>query len=336
MTTAATSDSTTKRLTLDQGTEYDLIGREPKLVVEPGEHFVVETEDALAGAIHDESQPPTAEVFGDRLARDEFNPCSGPVFVSGSRPGDVLAVRIHDIVVGPKGVTCVFEGVGPYGDSASRPALRGPFTKVIEHRAGPGGTTADGTGVYGAGFEWALSPHIGTIATAPARPLSAGADSNYGQGPFGGNLDCRDVRPGSRVLLPVTVDGACLYVGDVHGSMGDGELYGVGDESRAMVTLSCEVLRRRSIPFARIETDDALIQLNSTRPLEDGIAEAFRWMLDWLVDDHGLDERDAYVLLGIHPEVRINVYQMVRLGRLNCTVGVSFPKSALPEDGGRR
>src|SRR5262249_44229335 len=111
VTAAATRDAATKRLTLDHSTEYDLIAREPKLVVEPNERFVVETEAALAGAIHDESQPPTAEVFGDRLAREEFNPCSGPVIVTGAHPGDVLAVHIHEIVVAPQGVTCVFEGV---------------------------------------------------------------------------------------------------------------------------------------------------------------------------------------------------------------------------------
>jgi acetamidase/formamidase len=138
------------------------------------------------------------------------------------------------------------------------------------------------------------------------------------------------VRPGNAIHLPVAVPGACLYVGDVHGSMGDGELYGVGNETRAELTLSCQLDQGRTIPFPRIETDDSIIQLNSSRPLDDAIADAFGWMLDWLVTEHGLQPRDAYVLLGVHPDVRVNVYQMIKLGRLNYTVGVAFPKAALP------
>jgi acetamidase/formamidase len=112
--------------------------------------------------------------------------------------------------------------------------------------------------------------------------------------------------------------------------MGDGELYGVADEVSARVTLSCRVVKQRSIPFVRIITPDAIVQLNSSRPLDDAIDGAFRWMLDWLVADYGLDARDAYVLLGVHPDVRVEVYQFVKLGRLSYTVGVSFPSSALP------
>ena len=172
-------------------------------------------------------------------------------------------------------------------------------------------------------------PHIGTLAVAPARGLSAGADSNYGQGPFGGNLDCREFAPGRTVLLPVAVEGACLYAGDVHSAMADGELLGCGVETRARVTLSCALRAGAQPPFARVETPSLLLQLACSRPVEQAIEQAFRWMLEWLVDEHGLAARDAYVLLGVHPEVRIQVFQVVRLGRLNATVGVSFPRALL-------
>jgi acetamidase/formamidase len=302
---------------------YDLVAAEPALIVDQGERFAVETEDALGGLIAGEQDPPTAAVLGAALAEDRFNPCAGPIWVRGAVPGDTLAVTIHAIDPAPGGVTPVFEGLGPLADSARWPRCRGPFTAAFEYRA------ADRSVAYGAHPPWAADPHIGTLAVAAARGLSAGADSNYGQGPFGGNLDCREFAPGHTVLLPVAVAGACLYVGDVHTAMADGELLGCGIEARARVTLSCARRAGAAPPFARIETPSLLVQLCSARPLEQAIEQAFRWMLEWLVDEHGLDSRDAYVLLGVHPAVRISVFQVVRIGRLNATVGVSFPRALL-------
>ncbi|HEX4806114.1 MAG TPA: acetamidase/formamidase family protein [Conexibacter sp.] len=317
------------RLGRDRGGEYDLVAREPKLVVKPGERFVVETEDALGGHLRSDDDLPTEASFGDALANEAFNACAGPIHVQGARPGDVLVVEIHDIRVADQGATCIFEGSGPLADSATYPDCRGPVTRIVRHLPGPSGTTSDGVGVFRDRVRWNLKPHIGTIALAPRRPLAAGADSNYGQGPQGGNIDVRDVCAGSRVWLPVAVEGACLYLGDVHASMGDGELTGVADESAADVTLSCELIPRKAIPFMRIETADAIVQVNSAKPLDDALADAYRWMIDWLVEDHGFSAQDAYILLGVHPDVRVNVYQFVKLGRLSFTVGVSFPRSAL-------
>jgi acetamidase/formamidase len=226
-------------------------------------------------------------------------------------------------------MTCIFPGYGPLADSAKYPDCRGPFTKVIPHLDGPSGTTSDGRGVFDDRTVWDLNPHIGTIATVPERPIAAGSDTALGQGPWGGNIDCRDIRKGTKVLLPVEVEGAYLYLGDVHASMADGELYGMADESRAELTLSCEVIRAKQIPWLRLETTDSIVQLYSFRPLEGAIEQAFLWLIDWLVDDFGFSARDAYLQLGLNPGVRISVYQMTRMGRLNYTVGVSFPKSHL-------
>lgn len=313
-----------QRLQRETGFEYDFSAREPRLVVAPGEQFVVETEDAMSGLIEREDQPPDAAALGEVLSLDRFNPCAGPIAVRGAAAGDVLAITIHEIVPAPSGVACVFEGLGPLADSAAHPDCRGPFTKVVTQ-------DATGRGVYGDRLTFELAPHIGTIGLAVSDPVAAGADTNYGQGAFGGNIDCRDIAPGNTLLLPVAVEGGCLYLGDVHSAMADGELFGTGVETRADVTMSCEILSGPTIPAPRVQTPTHIVQLNSARPLEEAIDQAFRWMLEWLVTDYELSARDAYVLLGIHPEVRVCVYQVVRIGRLMATVGVAFPRSLLEQ-----
>jgi acetamidase/formamidase len=170
---------------------------------------------------------------------------------------------------------------------------------------------------------------IGTIGVAPTRPVLEGSCSIDGQGPWGGNFDCRDLCKGTRLYLPVYHEGGLLYVGDVHGTQGDTEFTGVADETRAEVTLSVNVIKNKKIPFARLEKADSIVQLNCFRPLEDAVTQAFLWLMQWLVDDYGFDKREAYLQMTLNPYVRVNIYQMVKVGRIQYTVGVEFPKKYL-------
>lgn len=326
---AATSEGV-QRLPRSAAHEFEMALTEPKLRVQPGERFVVETEDSELGIFRTDEDLPLPERFGSRWESGESNPCAGPIYVEGARAGDALAVTIEDVVVADQGFTCLIPGIGPLADSARHPDCRGPFTRILRHLPGPSGTTSDGIGVLDERTRWRLHPHIGTIGTAPLRSAAAGADTTYGQGAHGGNIDCRDICRGNTVLLPVAHDGAYLYLGDVHGSQADGELYAVADESRAEVTLRCQVLPGKAPPGVRVQTPDSIIQLHSAKPLEDAVMQSFMWMIDWLVEDYGFTAREAYLHLGVNPEVRINVYQMTRLGRLGYTAGVAFPTRHLP------
>ena len=326
----AEQKETMQRLAREDANEYEMVAKEPKLVVRQGESFVVETEDALNGVIRRDDQLITAETLGeDRLRAVEFNPCGGPIFVEGAKPGDVLAVHIEDIVVADQGVTALLQLWGPFKDSYAYGDCRGPYTRIIKHLPGPSGTTSDGIGVFDDNTTWDLKPHIGTIGTAPFRPIAAGAHTALGNGPHGGNMDSRDVCKGSIVHLPVDHEGACLYVGDVHASMADAEFSGLADESRADLTLRCEVIPQKQIPSVRVETPDSIIQIHCYRPLDEAVRQAFFWLVDWLVEDYGFSQRDAGLHMGANPDVRIHIYQMVILGRINFTVGVSIPKKYL-------
>lgn len=312
------------RVAREDAYRYEMLAGDPILRVRPGEPFVVETEDAFNGAISSGDRVPSPETLDPRPP----NPCAGPVHVEGAMPGDVLAVDILDIVPADQGAHCIFPGEGTLARSAAHPECHGPYARIIRHVPGPSGTTSDGYGVFADGVRWPLQPHIGTIGTAPRRPVAAGADTLMGQGRHGGNLDCRDVRRGCTILLPVEVEGACVYLGDVHASMSDGEWVGNADECRAEVTLQCRLLRTR-ISWPRVETPESIIQLASGKPLEAAIRQAFLWLTDWLVEEQGFSSREAYMQLGVNPGVRIHVYQLVDLGRLGYTVGVAFPRHQL-------
>jgi amidase len=302
----------------------------PTIKVRKGETFSVETEDALSGRIKTETELPIAshmkELYGVQPRKS--NPVAGPIYIEGADKGDVLVVSIHDIIPAAQGVTVISPRFGPLNDSQEWAECRGPLSKVIKHLPGPSGTTSDGKGVFDDKTVWDLQPMIGTIATAPERVVF---DTGEGQGPWGGNIDCRDVRKGSKVYLPVYNTGGLLFVGDVHATQADTEFTGWADECRAELVLTCDVIKHGTIPFVRIEKADSLVQVNCYRPLEQAILQAMIWMMDWLVKDYGMDKKDAYVQMSVNPDVRVNVYQMVQGGKIEYTVGVEYPKKCLRE-----
>lgn len=320
-----------QRIPREKAYTYDLVPKEPLLRVERGEEFVVETEDANNGKITKPEHLPIAK-FLPEVAMMTFNPCAGPIYVKGAEKGDVLVVKILDIIPDKQGHSLFVKGNNhPLDDSASWAECQGPYTHILKHVPGPSGTTSDGRAILNERFSWNLNPHIGTIGVAPLRPVAAGSDTMYGQGPWGGNYDVRDMCKGSILYLPVYHEGGLLYLGDVHGCQADSEFYGVADETRAEVRVSCDVIKNKTIPFPRLETKDSIIQLNSYRPVETAITRAFLWMMEWLVSEYGFGKREAYLNMGLNPKVRINVYQMTPVGRINYTVGVQFPKESLPK-----
>ena len=83
------------------------------------------------------------------------------------------------------------------------------------------------------------------------------------------------------------------------------------------------------LPFVRLEKPDSIVSLYSFRPLENAVESAIVNLMDWMVTEYGVSESDAYMHSSINPEFRIHVYQMVRLGRLQYTVGAEIPKKYL-------
>jgi amidase len=304
--------------------EFDR-GLKPALKVEQDEEFVVETEDALFNKIKTERDLPDEKLVGPLFAVEPAvtNPVAGPIYVEGAEKGDLLQVHIEDIIPAPTGFTCVVPGVGPLKDSNRWRELSGPYSRIIKHVPGKSGTTSDGTATIDGKNYWNLNPHIGTIGVAPEREVVASLTT---QGPWGGNIDVRDVCRGSTLLLPVYNEGGLLFLGDVHASQADTEFYGVADETRAEVRLRIEVQKKKTIPFPRVLKKDSVIQLNCSIPLEDAVSQAMLWLLDWMVGDGGIRPIDAYLYTSINPDVRVRVYQMVKIGALRYTVGVEIPK----------
>lgn len=302
--------------------------KKPILTVNENESFAISTEDNLSGLIKSEKDLPVPENLKpfSQAIPVKHNPITGPVYIEGVKKGDLLEVNIEKIVPNDYGITNIIPESGLFRNSLKWPELSIPFTKIIKHLPGPSGTTADGIGVFSNKISYNLSPFIGTIGVCPEFEILS---SMTGQFPCAGNWDCRDIKTGSKLYLNCYHDGGLLYIGDVHASQGDTEMTWTADESKAEVTVSCKIIKNKTIPYARIEKEDSIIQLFADSPMEYAIKNAVTYLMEWAVQEYKLEVRDLYIMLSVLPDFRINVYQMADHPLFKTVIGAELPKKYL-------
>lgn len=301
---------------------------EPLLHVKPDESFEVETYDAGTGFF---KTPEDKAIPGNRKGFDKSppmaNPIGGPIWLEGAERGDVLVVGVEEILVDDYSWVAIGPRRGPLGESTRWPELSADYTtKIFQHTPGPSGTQRDGTLKFNDKISWPITPFIGTLGVAPDREIATSID---GQGEWGGNLDIRDVAPGNQVFLPIFHPGALFYLGDVHASQGDTEFTGTAAETKATVRLRLSLIKSKRLPGMRIEKPNSIISVHAAKPLESAVEIATINLMEWLINEHAFTPTDAYCLVSTCPDFRINVYQMVKIGKLNYVAGAEIPKSYL-------
>jgi acetamidase/formamidase len=269
--------------------------REPIAQVAPGEEIEVALADCFGGQLGPDATP--ADVTG--LDLDLANPLTGPIAIDGARVGDAVGVELRSVDVGRFGWTALIPGFGLLADEFPEP-------HVITSHIGPERIR------FGEVAELPTWPFLGTVGLAPAEP---GTHSVIPPRRVGGNLDCRDVRPGAILWLPVEVDGAKLSAGDPHAAQGDGEVCGTAVETTATAVLRIH-LRRGAAPAAPVidlPAESAPAVPRGPRHVTTGVGpdlyasarDATRAMIDHLGANFGLDAVDAYALCSVAGHLRI-------------------------------
>jgi amidase len=262
--------------------------REPIARVKPGERVTIHTDDAFESRIEKKEDLPS-----HALATAKFlNPQTGPIYVEGVEPGDTLAVRIENIEPTRDFAVSVLI---PYFGGLTSTNLTRTLQEPLPERVWIWDLVDGGTNLaneeLGVILPW--EPFLGTLAVAP----DLEAITALAPGPFGGNMDVPDVKPGNTIYLPVWNSGALVYTGDCHARQGQGELCGVAMEITSKVTVVFEVIKQRAIEWPRIESDEAIMVVGSARPMEDAARIANTELILWLEHEYGYDRWDAYQLL---------------------------------------
>jgi acetamidase/formamidase len=237
------------------------------------------------------------EVFPDRDEElDSGHALIGPVEVRGARAGQTLEVSIDELRVGAGGVT-----------------QAGGFGTPLNERLGvEDGETltllwsldADSaTGRSDSGHVVGLAPFLGVIGMPPDEP---GIHSTAPPRRCGGNIDCKELVAGTRLFLPIPVDGARLSAGDGHAAQGDGEVSQLAIEApmeRAVLTLSARDDLELEFPVAW--TPEAWLTFGFDEDLDEAAAIAIDGMLALLGREYGLERREALALASVVVDLRV-------------------------------
>lgn len=285
-----------------------------RVAVDPGDTVELVLADCFGGQLG--TGATGADVAG--LDLDLANPLTGPVAVRGAVPGDALRIEIRDVTPGPFGWTTLIPGFGLLADHF-------PDPYAVVSRIGDGHVdVGDGLARLPA------RPFLGTIGLAPAEP---GLHGVIPPRRIGGNLDCRDVRAGAVLLLPVEVPDALLSAGDPHAAQGDGEVCGTAVETTATVRLRIDLVPGRAPRAPQLELPAAPARPPGPRLLTTGVGpdlyagarDATLAMIERLGRDHDIDAADAYTLCSVAADLRI----IEVVDAPNWVVGLDFPLDVL-------
>jgi len=283
----------------------------PVLRIKPGDHVVTKTIDA-AGADWD-----------GKLVTSGPNPQTGPFYVEGAEPGDMLVVKIDKIETNR---TSAWSGslLAPYTvDPAMLLARvdREPRRVTWTIDKAKGTARLDAVDIKPA-IELPLRPMLGCVAVAPTQKQAITTSS---PGAFGGNMDYAGMNAGVTLMLPVAEPGALLFIGDGHARMGDGESAGTGLETSMDVEFTVDLVKKKPIGWPRLENETYIMVLGSARPLLEAFQHATSEMQKWLIADYGFSERGADTFMGQALE-----YEIANVVDPNFTVVAKIRKSLIP------
>jgi acetamidase/formamidase len=227
----------------------------PVLHVSSGDSIVFET------MMHSHNQVvPGTTIEQIKKLRTDFpgrgpHTLTGPVYVEGAEPGDVLKVRINKIV--PRAYGTNFNVPGMFGQFPGKfPEGQVKYFYLDLERK---------IAEFAPGIEIPLAPFPGTLGVARAEP---GQYSSVPPGRYGGNLDIRDMTEGTTLYVPVFVRGALLWTGDSHAAQGNGEINLTALETAYKeMNVTVDVVKNMKLEWPRIETKDAWITIGLDRDL---------------------------------------------------------------------
>lgn len=270
----------------------------PVLTVESGEELIVDTVSAdPAHEVPRDWLPKGIEEIHARALRGTGpHILTGPIAVKGAKAGDVLQVDILDIkLTQPYGYNIVSPLKGMFGTEQPRQK-----TTIIPI------DLASGMAEVLPGVRLPTRPFFGQLGVAP--PRDWGRLDSRPPNKYGGNIDNKELLPGTRLFLPVWIDGTLFSVGDGHGLQGDGEANQTAIETSLQGRFRLSVRRDldAQLPFA--VTPEALIAMGFHEDLDDAARIAMREMIRMLEMHFGLAFHEAYRLCSLAADMRITQF----------------------------
>ena len=249
---------------------------EPVLEVEPGATVTFEANDCFTGQIQSEDDLVTS------IDLSRVNSATGPVAVTGAEPGDSLIVEILDVRPVETGFATLIPGFGQLIDR-----VQAPLTRMFDVRDGWIHQTEK--------IRFPLRPMVGVVGVATdGETLSTGLAGRHG-----GNLDDHLHGKGARIFFPVRRPGGMFAVGDMHASMGDGEICFTGVEIAGEVDVRFDLLKGEQSTWPVTELPDRWVPHATADEYDEALSRCADEAARLLVDQHGFSIEDAFIFLSV-------------------------------------
>jgi amidase len=249
---------------------------EPVLEVEPGATVTFETNDCFTGQITSEDDLVTDIDF------ERVNSATGPVAVKGAEPGDSLVAEILDVRPIEVGFACLIPGFGQLIEH-----VQAPVTRLFK--------VEDGWVEMNEHVRFPAQPMVGVVGVATdGETLSNGLAGRHG-----GNLDDHLHGKGARMYFPVRQPGGMFAVGDMHASMGDGEICFTGVEIAGEVDIRFDVLKGKQGTWPVTELADRWVPHATADAYDDALRLVSEEAARFLVDEWSFTMEDAFIFLSV-------------------------------------
>ncbi|MDB5080372.1 MAG: hypothetical protein JWP00_2296 [Chloroflexi bacterium] len=272
----------------------------PRLEIESGDTVLFETQDASDGFV---KPGLTIEEYSTRTSKG--HPLTGPVFIKGAKPGDVLELEILNVNTANYGWTGFRPGAGLLPKDFSK-----PFFHIWDLK---NSRTNGNWAEFMENIKIPLDPFCGVMGMALQEP---GAFSTTPPRAVGGNMDIRQLHTGSKVLLPVQVEGGLFSIGDCHAAQGDGEVCVTAIETNGEVSIRFNLRRDKSIKEpqfwttrsvnSQLEQKGYFATTSHSPDLFFASQQAVRYMIEHLVDTYRLTAEQAYILCSVVVDLKIS------------------------------
>lgn len=218
---------------------------------------------------------------------------TGPIYMRGAKPGDVLEVELDAIAPSlPVGFNAIRTGWGALPAKFTQPALRFiPLDLANNIAEFP----------TGSGIKIPLKPFFGILGVATPET----SRNSIPPGAYGGNIDNRELQPGSRIFLPIFVPGALFSIGDGHAAQGDGEVNVTAIETSMNGTIKLKLRQGWNLTTPIAETPTDIITMGFGETLDAALELALKNMIEFLERFADLSPEDAYVLCSLAVNFRI-------------------------------
>ncbi|MCL5679464.1 MAG: acetamidase/formamidase family protein [Candidatus Thermoplasmatota archaeon] len=250
-----------------------------------------------------------------KIDSSRYDGAVGPIYVNGAAPGDTLEINLKEIKTAPWGWSAIIPDMG---------LLKGDFSEKLVMWKLEKFASSETQGFL-EGISIPIHPFLGVVGTAPK-------DGRLGMIPpqyFGGNMDNRLLGVGSKIYLPVNVEGALLSVSDPHASQGDGEVCGTAIETSAEAVIGIRVIKGKTINYPRAYSKgpaggDVTVTMGIAGDLKDASRLALLNMIDEL-SHYGLTGEESYILCSVCGNLSISEI----VDEPNYVVSMSIPLQVL-------